>query len=83
MHTESVAMNKILITTDVGSLPEVLSGKVIFVAPQDSNALLDAIQTTHTLKFPSYTPKYFSREDTVSKLEILYTHLSSCYILKK
>jgi len=83
VHTESVAMNKILITTDVGSLPEVLSGKVIFVAPQDSNALLDAIQTTHTLKFPSYTPKYFSREDTVSKLEILYTHLSSCYILKK
>lgn len=77
VHTETVAMQKPLITTNVASLPEVVWWKVIFVQAGSSQKLLDAIlklkenqQDVETLP-----TKRFDRDVTIEMIEEIYQNL--------
>jgi glycosyltransferase involved in cell wall biosynthesis len=44
VHSEVCAMGKPLITTQVAAIPEVVSGKVVFVPVASSQALVEGIK---------------------------------------
>lgn len=78
VHTETVAMQKPLITTYIASLPEVVWGRTIFIKPWSSKQILDSIllikenqQDIETLPVKS-----FYRNDTVEKIEDIYETIS-------
>lgn len=74
VHTEVIAMRKMLITTFVASVPEVVSGRVVFVPPCSVNAIAEAILSLKKSQniFSDIPTSYFYRDDTVSKIELLY-----------
>lgn len=77
VHTETVAMQKPLITTSVASLPEVLWWKTLFVQPGSSKALLDAILTVkeNQQDIEILPVKTFDRDTTVKKIEAIYNEI--------
>lgn len=77
VHTEATAMWKILITTDIGPLPEVLSGKVIFIRPQDPQAIADAIKIARNKNIEKIPTKNFSWDVCVKKIEEVYNFVCS------
>jgi glycosyltransferase involved in cell wall biosynthesis len=69
-----MAMQKPLITTFIASIPEVVSGKVIFVPPGSSDAIakaLLAIKKNQSI-FADTPTLSFHWDDTVSQLSKLY-----------
>ncbi len=72
VHTEATAMWKTLITTDIWPLPEVLSGKVIFIRPQDSQAIVKAIDTARNWNITKIPEKHFSWDVCVKEVEEVY-----------
>ncbi|MCF7835428.1 glycosyltransferase family 4 protein [Candidatus Gracilibacteria bacterium] len=76
VHTESVAMGKTLLTTNIASIPEVVRGKVKFVNPRSSNEIIKGVKNILEGKIESITTKAFSRDNTVTKIEKLYKNLS-------
>lgn len=77
VHSEVSNMQKILITTPVAAIPEVVYGKVIFVPPQNSGALLDAVKDIQQKKYILLEKKYFDWNITVKKIQKVYTQLLS------
>lgn len=73
VHTETVAMEKPLITTYISSIPEVVSGKVKFIKPWSAQAIQEAITEIRTTTIPEIPKKIFSREKTVEEIERLYS----------
>lgn len=76
VHTESVAMWKTLLTTNIASIPEVVRWKVKFVNPRSSNEIIKWVKNILEWKIESITTKAFSRDNTVTKIEKLYKNLS-------
>lgn len=74
VHTEAVAMNKPLITTFVASIPEVVSGKVIFVRPGVSWDILQWIISFQQNQqvWEDLPAKKFDWDVTVDSIEALY-----------
>lgn len=74
VHTEAVAMGKVLITTFVASIPEVVSGRVVFVQPDSSQAIREALISLKKNQniFSDIPTSYFYRDDTVTKISLLY-----------
>lgn len=74
VHTEVVAMQKPLITSFIASIPEVVSGNVIFVPPSSSDSLTKALISLKKGQsiFADTPALSFSWDDTVSQLSDLY-----------
>lgn len=75
VHTESVAMEKPLLTTYIASIPEVVRGNVKFIAPASKREIIQAILERDTwIDNPDYMipSKEFSRNTTVKELIKLY-----------
>ncbi|MCX6823662.1 MAG: glycosyltransferase family 4 protein [candidate division SR1 bacterium] len=71
VHTESVAMNKPLLTTYIASLPEVVRGNVKFIPPTSKREIIQAIleRDTRIGNSDFIIPyKEFSRNTTVKEL---------------
>lgn len=78
VHTESVAMNKPLITTYIASLPEVVSwGSTIFIQPWSCKQLLDTIlyMKGNQEENKIIPEKLFHRDKTVEQIEYIYKTL--------
>lgn len=78
VHTETVAMQKPLITTSIASLPEVVWGATIFIQPWSSKQILDAILTIkeNQQDIEILPVKTFYRDETVKKIEDIYELIS-------
>jgi hypothetical protein len=61
-----------LITSYVASIPEVVHGKVVFVEPQSSQAIVDAVVKVKTGQFEYIDAKAFPWEKTIDGIEKLY-----------
>ena len=72
VHSEACAMGKPLITTQVAAIPEVVSGKVVFVQAASSEAIIQGIQQAREGKYVSIAEKRFDWDESVEKLEKLY-----------
>jgi len=74
VHTEVVAMQKPLITTFVASIPEVVSGRVVFVPPASSESIANALLSIKKNQsiFADTPTLSFYWDDTVSQLSKLY-----------
>lgn len=76
VHTEVCAMKKPLITTDVASIPEVVSGNVRFVSPGNAEEIVDAVKEIMSpdcrTAFAMTGDKIFSWDETVNAIEKLY-----------
>lgn len=72
VHTESCAMWKVLITSRVSAIPEVVSGKIRFIKPGSSQEIIDAAKDVMEGKYKKIPMKTFDRDETVEQLERLY-----------
>lgn len=77
VHTETVAMQKPLITTSVASLPEVVWGLTIFIQPWSCKQILDAILTIkeNQQDVELLPVKNFDWNESVHKIEEIYDSL--------
>ena len=72
MHSEVCQMQIPLITTRISSIPEVVSGKVIFIPPQNPNAIIQGVKKLKNQNFDAISPKDFDRN-------IQYTYIANLY----
>lgn len=72
VHSEVCQMQIPLITTRISSIPEVVSGKVIFIPPQNSNAIIQGVKKLKNQNFDAVSPKDFDRN-------IQYTYIANLY----
>ena len=76
VHTETLALGTLLITTAISSLPEVTGGKTIMMRPWDKSSLLSAVQKLKKSEYESYPEKFFDREKQYAEIELLYQNMS-------
>ena len=72
VHTESVAMWKILITSKTSAIPEVVSGKIRFIKPGDSDEIVQAVKDVIEWKYKNIPVKTFDWDKSVEEVERLY-----------
>ncbi len=72
VHTESVAMGKTLLTTNISSIPEVVRWKVKFINPKSSQEIVKWIKEILEWKIENIATRNFSRDETVEKIENIY-----------
>ena len=72
VHSEVCQMQIPLITTHISSIPEVVSGKVIFIPPQNPNAIIQGVKKLKNQNFDAVSPKDFDRN-------IQYTYIANLY----
>lgn len=72
VHTETVAMWKILITSKTSAIPEVVSGKIRFIKPWNSNEIIQAAKDVIEWKYETIPNKIFNWDNTVEEIEKLY-----------
>lgn len=72
VHTETVAMWKILITSKTSAIPEVVSGKIRFIKPANPKEIVQAAKDVIDWNFENIPKKYFDWKDTVIEIEKLY-----------
>jgi len=77
VHTESVAMGKTLLTTNIASIPEVVRWKVKFINPRSSQEISNWIQEILEWKIDTIPTKVFSRDETVEKMENIYKQVTT------
>jgi D-inositol-3-phosphate glycosyltransferase len=69
---EACAMRKPVIATNVGSLPEVISGKYVLVKPKSPEELAEGVEKIYKGEYLSTEIKTFSWEDTINAHIELY-----------
>ncbi|MFA6553690.1 MAG: glycosyltransferase family 4 protein [Patescibacteria group bacterium] len=74
---EASAMEVPLVATDVGSLPEVVSGKVVFSPSAHSEALAQAILSMHAGQYTVLPKKKFVWSDSVGQYVSIYSNLAT------
>ena len=74
VHTESVAMWKILITTKTSAIPEVVYGKVKFINPGIKDEIVSACKNVIKWDIQEISEKRFNWDNTVLDIEKLYNH---------
>lgn len=72
---ETCALNIPIISSDAGSLPEVVSGNTLFFRSGDTDDLAEKILLAANGKFNHTPQKTFSWDDSTDKLESLYKNL--------
>ena len=72
VHTESVAMWKILITSKTSAIPEVVSWKIRFIKPGDSDEIVQAVKDVIEWKYKNIPIKTFDWDKSVEEIERLY-----------
>jgi glycosyltransferase involved in cell wall biosynthesis len=72
VHSEACAMGKVLLTTQIAAIPEVVSGPVKLIPPRSSEAIVQGIKEIRIGKVKSTQTKSFVREKSVKKIEKLY-----------
>lgn len=72
VHTETCAMWKVLITSKISAIPEVVSGKIRFIRPGNSQEIIDAAKDVIAGKYKKIPTKIFDWEKSVEKIERLY-----------
>lgn len=75
VHSEVCQMQIPLITTRISSIPEVVSGKVIFIPPQNPNAIIQGVKKLKNQNFDAVSPKDFDRNIQYSYIANLYKTL--------
>ncbi|MEW6418247.1 MAG: glycosyltransferase family 4 protein [Nitrospirota bacterium] len=69
---EACTMKKPVVATNVGSLPEVISGRYILVEPKNPEELAIGVEKIYNGKYVSTEVKTFSWEDTINSHMELY-----------
>lgn len=82
LAAEACAMKCPVIVSHVGALPEVVSGKVIYVKPGSVPSLVDAINLAINNKFESVPVKHWGWEVALQKYEKLYESLLGSQAIK-
>ncbi len=77
VHLEASTMKKILITTTVSAIPEVVYGKVKFIDAGNSQAILQAVGEIQAGEYDILPKKHFDWNFSIKKLEQLYTRMLS------
>lgn len=77
VHSEVCQMQIPLITTRIASIPEVVSGKVIFIAPNNPDSLIQGVKKLKNQTFDLVSPKDFDRNIQYSLINELYHALLS------
>jgi len=72
VHTEAVAMKKILITTNTSAIPEVVSWKVRFINPGNHLEIIKAVKDVAAWKYQKIPDKKFDWDSSVKKIEYIY-----------
>ncbi|MCF7814792.1 MAG: glycosyltransferase family 4 protein [Candidatus Cloacimonetes bacterium] len=72
---ESCALKKPVIVSKAGSLPEVVSGKVVWVEPADEKSLAEGIISFHQGKFAEIPERKFFWEDAINKYVEIYSKI--------
>lgn len=72
VHTETCAMNKILITTKTSAIPEVVRWKIKFIQPRNNQEIINAIRSVKNQRRENIKEKEFNRDKTVTEIEKLY-----------
>ena len=72
---ESCAMRVPVVASNVAALPEVLSGKFIFVPPRSPHALAESIIAVHHKKYSTTPLKRFYWRETLKKYQAEYLRL--------
>lgn len=75
VHTESCAMSKTLITTNIASLPEVVRWKVNFIKPRSIKEIVKWVEKVRKWDFELILQKNFSWDNTVDEIEKIYREL--------
>ena len=65
-------MQKILITTPVTAIPEVVHGNVVFIDPQSPDAIVQAVINVRNHIITSIPQKVFPWEATIDGIEQMY-----------
>jgi len=73
---EACAMGKPVVATDVGSLPEVVSGKYVLVEPRNPQAIAEAVSMIYNNQVKDTGEKIFSWEESVSKYLEVYKEVT-------
>jgi hypothetical protein len=72
VHSETCAMWKNLITSNLAAIPEVVSGNVILMSPPSAEWICKSIQKIRSWDFEKIPEKVFSWNDMVDRIEKLY-----------
>ena len=72
---ETAALGVPIVATTAGSLPEVVSGKVVLVAPRDTVALARGMRDAYAGNYTNIPKKYFSIQENVEKYISIYQRL--------
>jgi hypothetical protein len=72
VHSEVCQMWKVLLTTNISSIPEVVFGRVKFIDPSSPQEITRWIKNVLHWVYEEIPPKTFSRNDTVEELESIY-----------
>lgn len=75
LAAEASAMNLPLIVSDVGAIPEVVSGKVIFVQPNSSQALAKGLEDAIAERFTVIPRKEWNWDRALAQYEKLYNDM--------
>lgn len=75
MHSEVCQMQIPLITTRIASIPEVVSGRVVFVAPKGPESIIQGVKKLKNQIFDPVSPKVFDRTTQYSHIANLYQTL--------
>lgn len=73
---EACAMDRPVVTTHAGSLPEVVSGRVIMVKPQSSEDLARGLKKAIDNQFEILPKKIFSWEETAELYKRIYQNVN-------
>lgn len=72
VHSESSQMQKILVTTDISSIPEAVFGKVRFISPSSATDIVRWIKNVLHWIYEEIPVKKFSWDTAVENIEDLY-----------
>ena len=74
---EACAIGKPIVATDVGSLPEVVSGKYILVEPRNPKAIAEGVEKIYKGEVENKCEKIFSWDECVEKYIEIYKEVLS------
>jgi len=72
---EACAMNKLVVTSNIDSIPEVVSGKYILINPKDPDAIVDACIKAYKGQYQKSKKKIFRWETCVNEHLKLYKEI--------
>ena len=75
MHSEVCQMQIPLITTRIASIPEVVSGNVVFIAPKSPKSIIQGVKKLKNQNFDAVFPKVFDRTVQYALILSLYQKL--------